>query len=58
MENLGETLEDKSLKQLFTEYYCQENGGAMPDEELISLLMELAAGLGEEEADEAAEIDD
>lgn len=58
LEDLGETLEDKSLKQLFTEYYCQENGGAMPDEELISLLMELAAGLGEEEADEAAETDD
>lgn len=57
LKAFGETLEDKSLKQLFTEYYSQENGGARPDEELVSLLLELAGGLEKEEADETAETD-
>ncbi len=58
MESMGKPLEEKSLKQLFTEYYCQENGGVVPDEELISLLLELAGELGEEERDEAIKTDD
>ncbi len=41
-QSLGEGLEEKGLKELFIRYYCRENGGARPDQELIELLLELA----------------
>ncbi len=39
---LEERLEEKSLKELFIQYYRRENKGALPDQELTALLLELA----------------
>ncbi len=44
---------EKSLEELFTDYYRQENKGAVPDPELIRLLLELSEE--EEEKDEASQ---
>lgn len=46
-----EGLEEKSLKDLFILYYRRENGGALPDQELTDLLLELAGETkGEDES--------
>ena len=51
LDKKKETIENKSLKELFEEYYSRENGGAKPDEELIDLLLELSEDRKEESSD-------
>ncbi len=47
--------EEKSLAELFVDYYRQEMKGAVPQEELVELLLELSREEGKEEANEASE---
>ena len=51
MDKKKETIENKSLKELFEEYYSRENGGAKPDEEFIDLPSELSEDRKEESSD-------
>ena len=49
---------EKTLPEVFADYYRQEMKGAVPEQELIELLLELSREDGKEEAYEASEAKD